>query len=163
MIYDMMYMIYDTWYDIWYDIWYMVRYDMIRYDTYLTAIWLTSGGSRTEHIYTHTVHRTQNTEHRERNIHNNRTNYTYITIEKLTNLGSAGRAPSLRVIAWHLPYNRVKSIEKTQRESNCFMRTHRRPDIHEEASSHCSQFGERAWKRQETRQDSTMASRRFKH
>jgi hypothetical protein len=30
------------------------------------------------------------------NIHNNR---------KLTNLGSADRAPSLRVIPWHLPYN----------------------------------------------------------
>jgi type VI protein secretion system component VasF len=38
---------------------------------------------------------------------------TYITIKKLsthnnkklTNLLSAGRAPSLRVIPWHLPYN----------------------------------------------------------
>jgi hypothetical protein len=30
------------------------------------------------------------------NIHNN---------NKLTNLGNAGRAPSLRVISWFLPYN----------------------------------------------------------
>jgi hypothetical protein len=29
-------------------------------------------------------------------------------------LGSAGRAPSLRVISWHLPYNWGKSIEKPQ-------------------------------------------------
>jgi hypothetical protein len=32
----------------------------------------------------------------ETNVHNNK---------KLANLGSAGRAPSLRVIPWHLPYN----------------------------------------------------------
>jgi hypothetical protein len=37
----------------------------------------------------------QYTEYRERNIHNNK---------KLTNLGIAGRAPSLRFIPWHLPY-----------------------------------------------------------
>jgi len=27
---------------------------------------------------------------------------------------SAGRAPSLRVLIWHLPYNREKSTEKPQ-------------------------------------------------
>jgi hypothetical protein len=40
-------------------------------------------------------------------------NGTYITLKKLnihnnkknTNLGSAGRAPSLRAKPWHLPYN----------------------------------------------------------
>jgi hypothetical protein len=32
-----------------------------------------------------------------------------------TNLVSAGRAPSLRVIPWHLPYNRGKSTEKSVR------------------------------------------------
>jgi hypothetical protein len=36
----------------------------------------------------------QYTEYRERNIHNNK-----------KSLGSAGRAPSLRVIPWNLPYN----------------------------------------------------------
>jgi hypothetical protein len=46
------------------------------------------------------------TEYRERNIHNNVTNYTYITIlKKLNNLGSAGLATPLRVIPWHLPYD----------------------------------------------------------
>jgi hypothetical protein len=42
----------------------------------------------------------------------NKENGTYITVKKLnihnnkklTNLGSAGRAPSLRVIPWPLPY-----------------------------------------------------------
>ena len=47
----------------------------------LTAIGLTPGGSSTVHIYIQTIHRT-------------------------TEFGkSAGRAPSLRVIFWHLPYN----------------------------------------------------------
>jgi hypothetical protein len=69
-------------------------------DIYLTAIGLTPGGSST-HLHTNG---TQNTENR-----------TYITIKKLgtyitikkfkTNLGSVGRAPSLRVIPWHLPYD----------------------------------------------------------
>ena len=52
----------------------------------------------------------------------NTKNGTYITITKLnmhnnkilTNLWSAGRAPSLRVIPWHLPYNWGKSTEKSQ-------------------------------------------------
>jgi hypothetical protein len=44
---------------------------------------LTPRGSSTSHIYTQTIHIVQGKE----------------------NLGSAGRAPSLRVIPWHLPYN----------------------------------------------------------
>ena len=55
----------------------------------LTAIGLTPGGSSTVHIYTQTVHRT--TE----------------LIWK-----SAGRAPYLRVIPWHLLYNWGKRAEK---------------------------------------------------
>jgi hypothetical protein len=59
---------------------------------YLTAIGLTPGGSGTIHIYI------QYTEYRDGtyitlkklNIHNNK--------KKLTNLGSAGRAPSLTKI-----------------------------------------------------------------
>jgi hypothetical protein len=79
-------------------------------DIYLTAIGLTPGGSRTVHIWTQT---TQNTE-----------NGPYITINKLGKyitikkfkiiLGSAGCAPSLRVIPWHLPYKWGKSTEKPQ-------------------------------------------------
>jgi hypothetical protein len=66
----------------------------IRY-IYLTAIGLTPFGSSTVHIYTEYVE--GNTHNKQiLNIHNNK---------KLTNLGSAGRAPSLRVIPWHLPYN----------------------------------------------------------
>jgi hypothetical protein len=67
-------------------------YDMIYiyiYTIYLTAIWLTPGGSSTSHIYTQIVHLYTNTTH---------------NTEK-GELGSAGRAPSLRVIPWHLPYN----------------------------------------------------------
>jgi opacity protein-like surface antigen len=76
----------------------------------------TPGGSSTVHIYTqhsvaavqytfthkhpvaavqYTFTQKQNTDYRELNIHNN----------KKKNLGSAGLAPSLRVIPWHLPYN----------------------------------------------------------
>jgi hypothetical protein len=54
---------------------------------------------------------TQNTENgiyitiNKLNIHNNK---------KLTNVRSVGRAPALRVIPWHLPYNWGKSMEKPQ-------------------------------------------------
>jgi hypothetical protein len=85
---------------------------LLKHPEYVTAIGLTPGGSSTVHIYTQTVHRIQG-------------NGTYITIKKLrnlrnnkkkikTNLGSAGRAPSLTVIPWHLPYSWGKSTEKPQ-------------------------------------------------
>jgi hypothetical protein len=35
-------------------------------------------------------------------------------IEQQTPKNSAGRAPSLRVLPWHLPYNRGKSTEEPQ-------------------------------------------------
>ena len=58
---------------------------------YLTAIGLTPGGSSTVHIYTQTIHE-QHNRHK--------------TIHRTTQLRkSAGRAPSLRGIPWHLPYN----------------------------------------------------------
>jgi len=57
----------------------------------LTAIVLTPGGSSTVRIYTQTIHR---------------------TTQKFWN--SMGRAPSLQVIPWHLPYNWGKSMEKPQ-------------------------------------------------
>jgi len=64
----------------------------------LTAIGLTVGGSSTVHIYTQTIHRTtQSTQ----------------TMHRTTQLigKSAGRAPSLGVIPWHLPYNWGKNTE----------------------------------------------------
>jgi len=64
----------------------------------LTAIGLSPGGSSTVHIYTQTIHRTQNKQY----------------IEQHNNLESAGRAPSWLVIPWHLPYNWGKSTEKPQ-------------------------------------------------
>jgi hypothetical protein len=54
-------------------------------------------------VYIYTQNSTQNTE-----------DGTHITIarKKLgSKLGSAGRAPSLRVIPWNLPYNGRKSTE----------------------------------------------------
>ena len=66
-------------------------YDMIDMIYLSTAIGLTPGGSSTVHIYTQTVHRT-----------------TQITTEEHKQQliwKSAGRAPSLRVLPWHLPYN----------------------------------------------------------
>jgi hypothetical protein len=59
---------------------------------YLTAIGWTPGDSSTSHIYTQTIH----------------------IIQRKENLGSAGPAPSLRVIPWHLPYNWGKSTGKPQ-------------------------------------------------
>ena len=56
----------------------------------LTAIGLPPGGSSTVHIYTQIIHR---------------------TTQKFWK--SAGRAPSLRVIPWHLPYNCGKKHGKT--------------------------------------------------
>ena len=62
------------------------------YDIFLsTAIGLPPRGSSTVHIYTQKIHRT-----------------TQITIEQHKEQliwKSAGRAPSLRVLARHLPYN----------------------------------------------------------
>jgi hypothetical protein len=54
---------------------------------YLTAIRLTPGGIGTVHIYTQYI------EYRD-GTYITLKNYTYV-IKKLTNLGSAGRAPSL--------------------------------------------------------------------
>jgi hypothetical protein len=67
---------------------YNIKYDMIYL---LTAIGLSPGGSSIVHIYTQTVHRT-----------------TQITTEQQKQQlmwKSASRAPSLRVLPWHLPYN----------------------------------------------------------
>ena len=66
----------------------------------LTAIWFAPGGSSTVHIYTQTIHRTT-----QKNKY----------IEQHKNFWkSADRAQSLRVIPWHLPYNRGKNTEKPQ-------------------------------------------------
>jgi len=61
----------------------------------LTTIGLSPGGSSTVHIYTQTVHRT--------------TQLTTL-VGRLSGIRAqsgknAGRAPSLRVIPWHLRYN----------------------------------------------------------
>jgi len=60
---------------------------------HLTAIGLTPGGSSTVHIYTQTIHRT--------------TQSTQTILEQHNSLirMSVDRAPSLRGIPWHLPYN----------------------------------------------------------
>jgi hypothetical protein len=55
------------------------------------------------HLHTNSTQNTGNGTYKaitKFNVHNNK---------KLTNLGSAGRAPSLRVIPWHLPDNRGKA------------------------------------------------------
>jgi hypothetical protein len=75
-------LVHELWYDIWHN---MIWYD----DISVNCSWLPPGGSSSVHIYTQTVHR---------------------TTQKFKK--SAGRAPSLRVIPWHLPYNWGKSIEK---------------------------------------------------
>ena len=78
----------------------------------LTAIGLTPGGSSTVHIYTQTVHRTTQlttlvgrlsgirTQSGQTKINDKLTRKNYRLIVK-----SAVRAPSLRGMPWHLPYN----------------------------------------------------------
>ena len=51
--------------------------------------------------------------HLHTNSTQNTKNETYIAITKCE-VWSAGRAPSVRVIPWHLPYNWGKSTEKPQ-------------------------------------------------
>jgi hypothetical protein len=66
--------------------------------------------SSTVHIYTQTVQ--QYSTHLHTNNTQNTEKGTYITIKKFkTNLGSAGRAPSLRVISWYLPYSWGKALK----------------------------------------------------
>jgi hypothetical protein len=58
---------------------------------------LTLGQQYSTHLHTNGTQNTENGTYitiTKLNIHNNK---------KLTNLGSTGRAPSLRVIPWHLP------------------------------------------------------------
>ena len=64
-----------------------------------TGIGLLPGGSSTVHIYTQTIHRTTQ-------------KYLLRTAQQFWKL--AGRAPSWRVIPWHLPYNWGKSTYKPQ-------------------------------------------------
>jgi hypothetical protein len=86
----------------------------------LIAIGLTPGGSSTVHIHTQTVHRTRQLKTLVGKLSGIRTQsgQTKINDERRKNyrlIGkSAGRAPSLRVIPLHLPYNRGKSTEKPQ-------------------------------------------------
>ena len=68
------------------------------YMIYLTAIGLTPGGSSTVHIYTQTILTTKQQLWLEGFLGFEPRVVTLI--EK-----GAGRAPSLRVIPWHLPYN----------------------------------------------------------
>jgi len=65
----------------------------------LTVIGFTPGGSSTVHIYTQTVHRTTQLTNLVGRFSRIRTQGGQ------TNWESAGRAPTLRVIRWHLPYN----------------------------------------------------------
>ena len=85
-------------------------------DTYLlTAIGLTPRGSSTVHIYTQRTHRTTELTTRTTKLHQNNTinnnNNNNNTVNNLIG-NSAGRAPSLKVLPWHLPYNWGKSTEK---------------------------------------------------
>jgi hypothetical protein len=88
-------------------------------------IWLTPGGSSTVHIYIQIIHRTTQRYRIHRILHTQQYEYINITIKYIIysikqkhkniqqkhtnyktlpcNLGSAGRASSLRVIPWHLP------------------------------------------------------------
>jgi len=65
----------------------------------LTAIGLTPGGSSTVHNYTQTIHRTTELTTLVARLSGIRTQRV-----KLIGIGG-GRALSLQVVPWHLPYN----------------------------------------------------------
>ena len=77
----------------------------------LTAIGLTPGGSNTVHIYTQTIYRTTQLTILFGRLFGIRTQIGQTKIndelrKKCRLIGkSAGRAPSSRVIPWHLPYS----------------------------------------------------------
>jgi hypothetical protein len=92
-----MYIWYMIWHDMIYDVWYMIRYDMIWY--IFNWNWVdTRWRLYSTQLHTNITHNTENGTH----------------IKKKSNLGSAGRSPSLRVIPWHLPYNWGKSTVNPQ-------------------------------------------------
>jgi len=73
----------------------------------LTAVGLTPGGSSTVHIYTQTIRRTTQQLWLD--------GFLGSEPRMVKLIGkSAGRAPSVRVIPWHFPYNWGKSTEKPQ-------------------------------------------------
>jgi hypothetical protein len=72
-----------------------ILYIVIFYCNWVDTRWQQYG----THLHTNTTQNTENGKH--------------ITIKR-KDLESAGRAPSLRVIPWHLPYNLGKSTEKPQ-------------------------------------------------
>jgi len=84
----------------------------------LTAIGLTPGGSSTVHIYAQTLHRTTQLTTLVVRLSGIRTQSGQTKIndklrKKLLPSGkSAGHAPSLRVIPWHLSCNWGNSMEK---------------------------------------------------
>jgi hypothetical protein len=78
----------------------MSEYDMIRYIYIFNRNWVDTRWQQcSTHLHTNDTQNTENATYvtmKKLSIHNNK---------KLTNLGSAGRAQSLRVLPWHLPYN----------------------------------------------------------
>jgi len=80
----------------------------------LTTIGLTPGGSSTTHIYTQTIHRTTQLTTLVGRLSGIRTQSAQTKINGELIGKIAGRAPSLRVKPWHLPYNWGKSTEKPQ-------------------------------------------------
>ena len=78
---------------------------------WLTAIGLRPGGSSTVRIYTQSVHRTTKLSTfvvrlSRIQAQSGQTKVNDSLYENYRLIGkSAGRAPSLRVIPWHLPYN----------------------------------------------------------
>jgi len=74
----------------------------------LTGIGLTTSSSSTVHIHTQTIHGTTQITTLVGRLSGIRTQSCQ------TNWKSVGRAPSLRVIPWHSPYNWGKSTEEPQ-------------------------------------------------
>ena len=92
------------WYMIWHDMIYTIRHDMIChkiwYDIFVNCnLVVTRWQQYSTHLHTDSTQ-----------------NNTKQTIHRTTQIfwKSVGRAPSLRVLPWHLPYNWGKSTEKPQ-------------------------------------------------
>jgi hypothetical protein len=102
MIWYILYMIWCmVWYDIyyiWYDVWYDMIYDMMWYIYYCS--WVATWWQQfSTHLHTN-------------NTQNDAKQTIHRTTQKFRK--NVGRAPSLWVLPWHLPYNWAKSTEKPQ-------------------------------------------------
>jgi len=89
----------------------MIGYDIIRYDIFVNCNWVWHPVAVVQYTFTHKQYTEQHNRHKQYIEQHNR-HKQYIEQHNSLIWKSAGRAPSLRGIPWHLPYNWGISAEK---------------------------------------------------